>query len=37
MVLPRSWDIALTVLEALEHGRVNTETDQEKIPPLAGH
>ncbi|CAM9840223.1 unnamed protein product, partial [Ectocarpus sp. 13 AM-2016] len=32
MVLPRSWDIALTVLEALEHGRDPVEVVFRKSP-----
>ncbi|CAN0396606.1 unnamed protein product, partial [Ectocarpus sp. 12 AP-2014] len=32
MVLPRSWDIALTVLEALEHGRDPVEAVLHKSP-----
>ncbi|CAN0148410.1 unnamed protein product [Ectocarpus sp. 6 AP-2014] len=32
MVLPRSWDIALTVLEALEHGRDPVEVVLRKSP-----
>ncbi|CAM9835410.1 unnamed protein product [Ectocarpus sp. 6 AP-2014] len=32
MVLPRSWDIALTVLEALKHGRDPVEVVLRKLP-----
>ncbi|CAM9429439.1 unnamed protein product [Ectocarpus sp. 12 AP-2014] len=36
MVLPRSWDIALTVLEALEHGRDPVEVVLRKSPDPNG-